>query len=252
MQRAHGEAGSDKSSGPAGAFPASEIQELSGLLDELPPWLDSMKAWGEQEAARRRIERALHLCLTIRRSIIYLGYDPTPPAIGRVTSGLGKEPTEPGEIEVHREPKDLTDDEADALGLVHDAGMTISTLRLRARDRRKLSDEDAKKRNDFFEAAKGRLSEIAKSLHAYCQNGQQVGANDPPHNAMDGEARALAVFVKHPEWTHKKIAEAAGVNRGQLYRYKKYQAARKIAREQGKASLPRGHKTPDGDLDAYE
>jgi hypothetical protein len=69
---------------------------------------------------------------------------------------------------------------------------------------------------------------------------------------IGAEARALAILVKHPEWNDTRIAKEAKVNRTQLYRYPRYQAARASVKDAGKADLPKGHKTQDGDLEAYE
>jgi hypothetical protein len=82
--------------------------------------------------------------------------------------------------------------------------------------------------------------------------GQGGGAILANSSAMTGEARALAVLVIHPEWTNKKIAEAAGVHEKSLNRYKKFKAAQAAVKEVGKAALLKGHKTSDGDLEAYD
>jgi hypothetical protein len=82
--------------------------------------------------------------------------------------------------------------------------------------------------------------------------GQGGGAILANSSAMTGEARALSVLVIHPEWTNKKIAEAAGVHEKSLNRYKKFKAAQAAVKEVGKAALLKGHKTSDGDLEAYD
>lgn len=73
-----------------------------------------------------------------------------------------------------------------------------------------------------------------------------------PESQMSGEARALAVLADHPGWTNKQVAEAAGVNVKSLFRFKQYKTARQMLRDSGRASLPRGFKTDDGDIEAYE
>ena len=69
---------------------------------------------------------------------------------------------------------------------------------------------------------------------------------------MSGEARALAVLTDHPDWTDKRIAEEAGVHPKTLYRYERYKTARQMLKDSGRAGLPRGFKTGDGDIEAYE
>ena len=65
------------------------------------------------------------------------------------------------------------------------------------------------------------------------------------------EALALAVLAHHPDWTDSLIAKEADCNRTTLYTFKKYMAAREIPR-QGKNDLPRGSKSPDEALEAWE
>jgi len=75
-----------------------------------------------------------------------------------------------------------------------------------------------------------------------------------PVNAgqMSGEARAVAVLADHPDWTDKRIAEEAGVHVKTLHRYARFRTARRMVRDSGRADLPRGFKTEDGDIEAYE
>lgn len=69
---------------------------------------------------------------------------------------------------------------------------------------------------------------------------------------MSGEARALAILTDHPDWTDKRIAEEAGVHVKTLHRYARFRTARRMVRDSGRADLPRGFKTEDGDIEAYE
>jgi len=69
---------------------------------------------------------------------------------------------------------------------------------------------------------------------------------------VDGETWALAVLVRHPGWTDTQIAKEVKVSRTQLYRYPLYLAARATIKDKGKADLPKGYKTQDGDIEAYE
>ncbi|MFC1762944.1 hypothetical protein ACFL6U_12805 [Planctomycetota bacterium] len=68
---------------------------------------------------------------------------------------------------------------------------------------------------------------------------------------MSGEARALAVLTDHPDWTNKEIAKKAGVHEKTLSRYQNFCSARKMMKESGIRDIPRGHKTEEGDLEAY-
>jgi len=67
--------------------------------------------------------------------------------------------------------------------------------------------------------------------------------------AMGGEERAVAILIKHPDWTDKRIAEEAGLHPKTLVRYRTYKAARALLNETGKDSLLRGHQTTDGDVE---
>lgn len=68
---------------------------------------------------------------------------------------------------------------------------------------------------------------------------------------LSKEALALAVLVDHPDWTHKRIAEAAGCHEKSLNRMKKFMAA-KAALEQGQSGIPRGSKAKDGTIEAWD
>ena len=72
-----------------------------------------------------------------------------------------------------------------------------------------------------------------------------------PPERPSKEALALAVLADHPDWTDKKIAEAAGCNRTSLYDFPKYQTAREILRK-GKNDLPRGSKYRDKGIEALD
>jgi hypothetical protein len=68
---------------------------------------------------------------------------------------------------------------------------------------------------------------------------------------IGNEERALALLVKHPGWSQVEMAEAVGVSRTTLYRFKKYQAAREVL-QTGRAEIPCGSKDADGNLEAWE
>ncbi len=83
-------------------------------------------------------------------------------------------------------------------------------------------------------------------------------ATEPPkaeaanaHDDIGPEERALALLVKHPDWTQAAMAKAAGVNRTTLYRFRRYQAARE-ALQAGKADIPHGSKDKNGNIEAWD
>jgi hypothetical protein len=80
---------------------------------------------------------------------------------------------------------------------------------------------------------------------------------------IDKETIAIALLVKHPDWTVTQIAKAAGANRTSLYRFPMFMNALKLC--QGAAqrefldSIPRGARTADrhnkrepAEIDAWE
>jgi len=70
-------------------------------------------------------------------------------------------------------------------------------------------------------------------------------------NTLTGEALALAMLVKHPDWSDRKIAKAVSVNRTTLYDWPKFKKA-KEALKQGKNNLPKGSKNSEtGDIEAW-
>jgi hypothetical protein len=80
------------------------------------------------------------------------------------------------------------------------------------------------------------------------QEDQEAGEEAP---AEDWEILAIAVLVKHPEWTVQQVAEHVGVHRGTLYRGRRLKAFRDRIRAAGKqdflADLPRGSREVDPD-----
>jgi DNA-binding transcriptional regulator YiaG len=71
-------------------------------------------------------------------------------------------------------------------------------------------------------------------------------------NEPTGEPLALAMLVKHPDWSDTKIAKYIGVSRTTLYDWPNFKKA-KDALKQGKTDLPRGSKNAEtGDIEAWE
>ncbi len=77
---------------------------------------------------------------------------------------------------------------------------------------------------------------------------RQAGQGRP---ALSKEALAIAALKDHPDWTDGKIAKAAGCNAKSLYRMKGYTTA-KAALRQGGADIPRGSKSEDGTIEAWD
>jgi hypothetical protein len=71
-------------------------------------------------------------------------------------------------------------------------------------------------------------------------------------NDLTGEALALAMLVKHPDWPDTKIAKTIGVNRTTLYDWPIFKKA-KEALKQGKKEFPKGSKNGEtGSMEAWE
>lgn len=77
------------------------------------------------------------------------------------------------------------------------------------------------------------------------------GDGTPGGDALSGEAKALALLVKHPEWTDTKIAETVGCHRTTLYNWPRFVAAR-AAMKDGRASTPRGSKYAGDGVESWQ
>jgi hypothetical protein len=70
---------------------------------------------------------------------------------------------------------------------------------------------------------------------------------------VSAEAKAVAILIDHPEWSDTRIAHEADINRTTLYKLPKFMEARRLLKEQGKKSLPRGSKDGEtGTMEAWE
>jgi hypothetical protein len=74
---------------------------------------------------------------------------------------------------------------------------------------------------------------------------------------IDKEAQAIALLFRQPEWSIAQIAECVGVDRKNLYRWPHFRRAAEEAgtlkpRGPGDGEVPRGHKTSDGRVEAYD
>ena len=68
---------------------------------------------------------------------------------------------------------------------------------------------------------------------------------------MSVAARAVAALTDHPDATHKEIADIVGCHPGTVKRCRLYMSARELLKR-GEPDLPRGSKTRDGDIEAWE
>jgi hypothetical protein len=68
---------------------------------------------------------------------------------------------------------------------------------------------------------------------------------------MSFQAEALLLIANHPEWTAEELAGELGCSRAKLYRDSLINRALK-GRSGGAYPPPRGHKSSEGDLEAYE
>jgi len=75
--------------------------------------------------------------------------------------------------------------------------------------------------------------------------------NSKSSEGLGIEERALAVLMTHPDWTDIEIAKAVGCSRTTLYSYEKFKSAKALLKS-NKSSLPKGHKSSNGDIEAYD
>lgn len=68
--------------------------------------------------------------------------------------------------------------------------------------------------------------------------------------SLSKEARAIAALMDHPEWTDKRIAEAAGCSRQSLYEMPHFVMAKEILKK-GKKGVPKGTKDRHGNVEAW-
>jgi hypothetical protein len=86
-------------------------------------------------------------------------------------------------------------------------------------------------------------------------------SKEPPHLSLipeiDQESQALALLFQHPDWSIAKIADHLKVARNTPYKWKRFrdaaEKAGKLKPRGEKGRVPRrGHKTPDGRVEAYD
>jgi hypothetical protein len=74
---------------------------------------------------------------------------------------------------------------------------------------------------------------------------------------VDPESLAIALVMKHPNWTIAQIASKVGVDRRTLYKWPKFRNAAKASgvlkpRGAKDQDLRRGQRTPDGQIEAWD
>ncbi len=123
--------------------------------------------------------------------------------------------------------------------------------------RLRLADFAAKWPDEALASEYNRIATLMKQEYRQYQRQEEAAAKRKPRDAkpdevLPGEARALAILTAHPDWTDKRIARKAGLHEKTLYKYSRYKTARQMLKDSGHAGLPRGFKTEDGDIEAYE
>jgi hypothetical protein len=117
---------------------------------------------------------------------------------------------------------------------------------------RKLAEKDKRKTNA--------MSDIEKAAHAGVRRALKEVADPyapavtPAKHAktLSKEAMALAALADHPDWTDEQVAQAAGCQRGSLYRMPKYVAAKRVLKDR-QDLLPRGYQNREtGNVEASD
>jgi hypothetical protein len=76
-----------------------------------------------------------------------------------------------------------------------------------------------------------------------------AAVDQPEAQPVNKELFAIAYLAGNPNATQQEVADAVGVTRQTLYDWAQYQEARNRLRG---TRPPRGHRTDDGDLEAYD
>jgi len=112
-----------------------------------------------------------------------------------------------------------------------------------------------------------RLSQRGAALLAEWQLSSNRPANDgkekdtPPRPATEPEANvrpdpvavAIAILKDHPEWSNRKVAQAAGCHHTTLGRSEFYRTAKaRLGEAQKERSIKRGWKDKDGNIEAID
>lgn len=84
----------------------------------------------------------------------------------------------------------------------------------------------------------------------------QDNLTDTKHNSgkekeLSKEVQVLAILADNPKLLDTEIAKKAGINRTSLYRMKKFKQVKEVL-QSSKADLPKGEKSKDGDIEAWD
>jgi hypothetical protein len=93
-------------------------------------------------------------------------------------------------------------------------------------------------------------SQPAAFLPAAQASEPQADGSSPPEPRVDPVALAIALMKDHPEWSARKLAQAAGCSHTTLTRSPVFRKAKALAG--GKQSRPQGWRLPDGRVEARD
>jgi hypothetical protein len=104
---------------------------------------------------------------------------------------------------------------------------------------------------EFAELARivGEIEDAAKAVLEFADTGlpaEQPAADVPK---LEPEAHAIALLVEEPDLKQQEVAERVGRSRQQLYKYQRYQKARRL---QKAPAVPRGSVEEDGTIEAID
>jgi len=99
-----------------------------------------------------------------------------------------------------------------------------------------------------LEEAQSRFEAEARGAKGHCE----PGGNASTIGTSSKEAMALALLVQHPDWTDTEIAEAVPCRRQSLYDWQRFRMARQTLKQTGKKSMPKGSKSADGGVEAWD
>jgi DNA invertase Pin-like site-specific DNA recombinase len=74
--------------------------------------------------------------------------------------------------------------------------------------------------------------------------------NSGKEKELSKEVQVLAIFADNPKLSDTEIAKKAGISRTSLYRMKKFKQVKEVL-QSSKADLPKGSKSKDGDIEAW-
>jgi hypothetical protein len=74
--------------------------------------------------------------------------------------------------------------------------------------------------------------------------------NSGKEKELSKEVQVLAIFADNPKLSDTEISKKAGISRTSLYRMKKFKQVKEVL-QSSKADLPKGSKSKDGDIEAW-